>query len=67
MYKFFFEKKLIELDPSTTKMLSELLQLIQNETFENNACCSYLDIGIHLLDFFSKVSVLVETIEVVGT
>ncbi|KAJ6647541.1 hypothetical protein Bhyg_02764 [Pseudolycoriella hygida] len=55
MYKFFFEKKLIELDPSTSKVLDELLQLIQNEANENSICCSYLDVGIHLLNLLNKI------------
>lgn len=58
MYKLFFEKKLIELTPSTSKMLTDLLQLVQAETFENVTRCSYMDIGIRLLDYFGKVSVL---------
>lgn len=64
MYKLFFEKKLIELKPSTAKMLSDLLQLVQAETFENKASCSYMDIGIRLLDYFNKVSIGRSTLSV---
>lgn len=57
MYKLLFEKKLIELAPTTAKMLSDLLQLIRAEAFENKTSCSYMDIGIRLLEYFHKVSV----------
>lgn len=56
MYKLFFEKKVIELTPSTSKVLGDLLQLIQAETPANGTRCSFMDIGIRLLDYFNKVS-----------
>lgn len=57
MFKLFFDKKLIELSSVTSKMLSDLLQLVQTDTFKNDTRCSYMDIGIRLLDYFNKVSV----------
>ncbi|KAG4072519.1 hypothetical protein HA402_004608 [Bradysia odoriphaga] len=54
MYKLFFERKLNELSATTTKMLSGLLQLVQAETFENVSGCTYMDIGVRLLEFFNK-------------
>lgn len=55
MYKLFFERKLNELSPSTSKMLSDLLQLIQAETFDNRKGSSFMDIGVQLMEFFNKV------------
>lgn len=62
IYKLFFEKNLIELSPSTSKMLTDLLELLKTESFGNNERCFYMDMGIRLLDYLYKVSILWVTV-----
>lgn len=64
IYKLFFEKSLVELTSSTSKMLGDLLDLIKTETFENKERCSYLDMGIRLVDYLNRVSVVLPTVYV---
>lgn len=51
-----FEKNLVELTPSTSKMITELLELLKTETYENKERCSYMDLAIRLLDYLNKVN-----------